>query len=143
MNCQIEYVSSDSDGMPCGKTAVAKCSDCGSAICSDCQSECCGDSFCGQCYDYHVANSCVKKPVQNESHPLSTTDAQGTANAGNSFRNESVVCADFRNQRDSFRMHIISRCEIGLTHGECESMEVTIRCRAHRASYISFSESSS
>jgi hypothetical protein len=29
-NCQIEYVSSDSDnGMPCGKTAVAKCGDCG------------------------------------------------------------------------------------------------------------------
>jgi hypothetical protein len=38
---QIEYVSSDSDiGMPCGKTAVAKCADCGAAICSDCQREC-------------------------------------------------------------------------------------------------------
>jgi hypothetical protein len=67
--CQIEYVSSDSDiGMPCGKTAVAKCSDCGFAICSDCCTECCGDSFCGQCYDYHVTTSCVRKPVQNERH---------------------------------------------------------------------------
>ena len=56
MNCQIEYVSSDSDvGMPCGKPAVAKCGDCGTAICSDCCTECCGNSFCGQCYDYHVS----------------------------------------------------------------------------------------
>ena len=53
MNCQIEYVSSDSDnGMPCGKPAVTKCADCGTSICSDCCVECCGDSFCGQCYDY-------------------------------------------------------------------------------------------
>ena len=30
MNCQIEFVSSDSDnGMPCGKPAVAKCADSG------------------------------------------------------------------------------------------------------------------
>jgi len=44
MNCQIEYVSSDSDiGMPCGKLAVAKCPDCGTAICSDCYTDCCGD----------------------------------------------------------------------------------------------------
>jgi bifunctional non-homologous end joining protein LigD len=34
MNCQIEYVSSDSDiGMPCGKPAVTKCADCGTSIC--------------------------------------------------------------------------------------------------------------
>ena len=64
--CQIEYVSSDSDvGMPCGKPAVAKCADCGAAICDDCCAECCGESFCELCYDYHVANSCVRKPVQN------------------------------------------------------------------------------
>ena len=72
MHCQIEYVSSDSDvGMPRGKTAVARCSDCGTAICSDCCTECCGDSFCVVCYDYDVANSCVRKPVQsamNDSH---------------------------------------------------------------------------
>ena len=38
MLCQIEYVSSDSDvGMPCGKTAVAECADCGTAICSNCR----------------------------------------------------------------------------------------------------------
>jgi hypothetical protein len=68
--CQIEYVSSDSDnGMPCGKRAVTKCADCGFSICSDCRVECCGDSFCGQCYDYHVANSYLKKPVQNERTP--------------------------------------------------------------------------
>jgi hypothetical protein len=67
MNCQIEYVSSDSDvGMPCGKPAVGRCTDCGSAICSDCQLECCGDSFCELCYDYHVTHSCIKKPVKNE-----------------------------------------------------------------------------
>jgi hypothetical protein len=50
--CEIIYVAAWSDqGLPCGKTAVAKCSDCGTAICSDCCTECCGDSFCGQCYD--------------------------------------------------------------------------------------------
>jgi hypothetical protein len=71
--CQIEYVSSDSDiGTPCSNRAVATCSDCGSAICSDCCLECCGESFCGQCYDYHVANSCVRKPVQRAvNDPLS------------------------------------------------------------------------
>jgi len=64
--CQIEYVSSDSDvGMPCGKHAVANCSDCGTAICSDCQMECCGQPFCELCYDYHVTHSCVRKPVQS------------------------------------------------------------------------------
>jgi hypothetical protein len=65
--CQIEYSSSGkADGMPCGKPAVAECSDCGAAICSDCRSWCCGDSFCEYCYDYHGTHSCVKKPVQNE-----------------------------------------------------------------------------
>jgi hypothetical protein len=69
MNCQIEYVSSDSDvGMACGKPAVAKCADCGTSICSDCCVECCGNSFCGQCYDYHVTDACVRKPVQHERH---------------------------------------------------------------------------
>ena len=71
--CQIEYVSSDSDvGTPCGEVAVAECADCGAWICSDCQLECCGDSFSELCYDYHVAHSCVKKPVQNERYPLPT-----------------------------------------------------------------------
>jgi hypothetical protein len=70
--CQIEYVSSSSDdGTPCGKPAVAECADCGASICSDCRSWCCGDSFCEYCYDYHVTHSCVRKPVQNESTPLS------------------------------------------------------------------------
>ena len=74
MNCQIEYVSSDSDfGMPCGKPAVGRCSDCGSATCSDCQLECCGDAFCELCYDYHVTHSCLRKPVQNEREPLPTS----------------------------------------------------------------------
>jgi hypothetical protein len=67
MNCQIEYVSSDSDSsMPCGKSAVAKCADCGATICSDCETECCGHSFCGQCYDYHVTTSYLRKPAQYE-----------------------------------------------------------------------------
>jgi hypothetical protein len=69
MNCQIEYVASDSDiGELCGKPAVTRCADCGSSICSDCCVECCGESFCGQCYDYHVTHTCVKKPAQNEPH---------------------------------------------------------------------------
>jgi len=42
MNCQIEFANDDV-GMPCGKTAVAKCSDCGTAICSDCCTECCAN----------------------------------------------------------------------------------------------------
>jgi hypothetical protein len=79
MNCQIEFANDDV-GMPCGKSAVAKCSDCGSAICSDCCTECCGESFCGQCYDYHLTNSCVRKPVQNERHVF------GTHKAGRSLR---------------------------------------------------------
>src|SRR5438477_2697413 len=56
-------------GTLCGKPAVAKCADCGTAICSDCCEEYCGDSFCGQCYEYHVANSCVSKAVHNENQP--------------------------------------------------------------------------
>ncbi len=73
-DCQIEYVSSDSDqGIPCGKPAVAKCADCGASICSDCQLECCGDSFCELCYDCHATNSGVKKPVQNQRQPFPTT----------------------------------------------------------------------
>jgi hypothetical protein len=68
--CQIEYGSSGkADAMPCGKPAVARCSDCGTSICEECRVECCGDSFCGQCYDYHVANSCARKPVQAERRP--------------------------------------------------------------------------
>ena len=68
MNCQIEYVSSDSDvGTQCGKPAVARCADCGSAVCLDCQLECCGDSFCESCYDYHTIKFCTRKPVQKDS----------------------------------------------------------------------------
>jgi hypothetical protein len=72
-HCQVEYGQSErTDTFPCGKPAVAECSDCGISICSDCREECCGDWFCGQCYDYHATHSCVKKPVQNECGPLST-----------------------------------------------------------------------
>jgi hypothetical protein len=67
--CQMIFASSDSDvGTPCDKRAVATCGDCGVAICSSCQTECCGDSFCEPCYDYHVSNSCMRKPVQHEHH---------------------------------------------------------------------------
>jgi hypothetical protein len=82
MNCQIEYVFSDSDvGMPCGKPAVAKCSDCGTAICFDCQTECCGSSFCELCHDYHLIHSCVKKPVQNEATRFRRLFARSLNNA--------------------------------------------------------------
>ena len=73
--CETVYVAAWSDqGLPCGKTAVAKCSDCGSAICSDCCTECCGDSFCVVCYDYHLTQSCLRKPVQNARHPFPLSD---------------------------------------------------------------------
>jgi len=74
--------------MPYGKPAVAKCADCGSAICSDCCVECCGESFRGQCYEYHVANSWVRKPVQYERYAPSDrsekpeTDEKITASWG-------------------------------------------------------------
>jgi hypothetical protein len=80
MNCQIEFVASDSDnGMPCGKVALTKCSDCGVAICSDCRMECCGDSFCEPCYDYHATHSCVRKPVQHERSPYPVFDSPDKA----------------------------------------------------------------
>jgi hypothetical protein len=63
--CQIEFANDDV-GMPCGKPAVAKCSDCGSAICDDCCVQCCGQSFCGVCYDYHLTTFCLRKPIRNE-----------------------------------------------------------------------------
>ena len=70
-NCQTIYCSSDSDvGTPCSRHAVTSCADCGAAICSKCRTGCCGDSFCEPCYDYHVAHSCVKKPIQSERHPF-------------------------------------------------------------------------
>jgi hypothetical protein len=65
MHCQIEFANDD-NGTLCGKTAVAKCSDCGTSICADCQTECWGSSFCEVCYDFHVTASCVRKPVQSE-----------------------------------------------------------------------------
>jgi hypothetical protein len=78
-SCQIGYTTLGSvEVAPCGKRAVANCADCGVAICSDCRSECCGDSFCSHCYDYHAAHSCVKKPVQNESDPLSSARLSST-----------------------------------------------------------------
>jgi hypothetical protein len=70
-NCQLEYVQSGrADTVPCDKPAMCVCADCGTTICSDYGMECCGDSFCGQCYDHHVAHSCVKKPVPRERGPL-------------------------------------------------------------------------
>ena len=67
MNCKSVYVDSDSDiGILCGRAASATCSDCGTAICDDCCVECCGQSLCGVCYDYHVRDSCLRKPVQAE-----------------------------------------------------------------------------
>jgi len=74
--CQIEYTSSDgADVTPCGKRAMAECADCGLLICDDCRVECCSEPFCGQCYDYHEANSCVRKPIQNERSPYPVFDS--------------------------------------------------------------------
>jgi hypothetical protein len=71
--CQIEYVSGGkSNTVPCSRAAVAECADCGVLICSDCRTECCGDSFCSQCYEYHVTNSCLRKRVRNERQGLPT-----------------------------------------------------------------------
>jgi hypothetical protein len=64
-NCQIEYLSSDSDvRTPCGEPAVAKCADCGTSIVLIASWSAVG-SFCELCYDYHVGHSCVREPVQN------------------------------------------------------------------------------
>jgi len=71
-SCQIGYAALRSvEVAPCGKRAVANCADCGSAICSDCLFWCCEDSFCERCYDFHVAYTCLKKPVQNAHNVLS------------------------------------------------------------------------
>ena len=78
MNCQIEFPNDDV-GMPCGKPAVARCSDCGTAICFDCCTECCEQSFCELCYDYHVTHSCVRKPVRNERQPYAVFDSPDKA----------------------------------------------------------------
>jgi hypothetical protein len=72
-SCQIGYAKLGSAEVdPCGKRAVTNCADCGSEICSGCRFWCCSYSFCEQCYDYHVAHTCLRKPAQNERHPLST-----------------------------------------------------------------------
>ena len=94
--CQIEFVSSDGDvGMACGKPAVAKCADCGASICSDCQLACCGDSFCGQCYDYHITNTCVRKPVQNV-RPLQTFGSSQRSYGGLGSHGDFFVLVFFR-----------------------------------------------
>ena len=92
MNCQIEFANDDV-GMPCGMPAVARCADCGSPIFSDCRVECCGESFCGQCYDYHLRNSCLRKPVQNEGHIFGSHQSQfvPTLNAANLFQPTVLV----------------------------------------------------
>ena len=77
-SCQIEFANDDA-GMPCGKTAVSKCSDCGTAICYDSCTECCGQSFCELCHDYHVTQSCLRKPVQNERSPYPVIDSPDKA----------------------------------------------------------------
>jgi hypothetical protein len=71
MNCESVFVDSDSDvGIPCGRTAIATCSDCGTAICEDCCVECCGQPFCGVCYGFHATSSCLRKPVQAERYTV-------------------------------------------------------------------------
>lgn len=63
-DCQFECITDGSYvSIPCGKPAVAQCSECGAAICSD---WCPGESFCEACRDCRVTNSSIKKPVRNE-----------------------------------------------------------------------------
>jgi hypothetical protein len=59
-------LSGIADTVTCDKLAVGVCADCGTTICSNCCAKCCGDSFCGQCYDSHVAHVCLSKPVQSD-----------------------------------------------------------------------------
>ena len=76
------------DVIPCGKLVVAECADCGAAICSNCRLECCGGSFCGYCYDYYAAHSCVKKPAKTSATCLQVS-AVTSNNAGANQRIES------------------------------------------------------
>ena len=75
-NCEVVYVAHSSDqGLPCGKRAVAECDDCGTAICEECRLTCCGDSWCPSCYNFHITNACVRKPMQAESLPQSNAQS--------------------------------------------------------------------
>jgi hypothetical protein len=78
-----------------GKPAVTKCADCGASSCSDCQLACCGDSFCGQCYDYHITNTCVRKPVQNV-RPLQTFGSSQRSYGGLGSHGDFFVLVFFR-----------------------------------------------
>jgi hypothetical protein len=59
-------LSGRADTVLCDKPTVAVCASCATTIWSDLRGECCGESFCGQCYDSHVAHVCLRKPVQSD-----------------------------------------------------------------------------
>ena len=74
-DCQIEYGPLQSaNGLPCGRSSVAECADCGKAICEKCRMECCADSWCDWCYDYHVTHTCLRKPVKAERRTQERTE---------------------------------------------------------------------
>jgi hypothetical protein len=64
-SCQIEYeYGAIGNTVRCGRRSVAQCADCGISLCSECSTGCCGESFCGCCYDFHVTETCVRKPTK-------------------------------------------------------------------------------
>jgi hypothetical protein len=88
MNCQIEFANDDV-GMPYGKTAVAKCSDCGTAIVPTVVWNAVGIPSAG--YDYHVTHPCVRKPVQKQRLSLSRVDGSQSKQWKHVFRVRSVM----------------------------------------------------
>ena len=65
MHCEIEEVAhvEDATAYPCGRDAVAKCSDCGAALCDSHIEDCavCNQTFCNTCLAFHSRANHQKK----------------------------------------------------------------------------------
>ena len=61
MTCEILMVRNvaDTNGYPCGRTANAECSDCGSRLCDLHSEQCeiCRETYCSTCLTFHVVHS--------------------------------------------------------------------------------------
>lgn len=66
MNDNSVSLSGRANTVPCDKPTVSVCSECATTIWSDSRGECCGYSFCGLCFDFHVAHVCLRKPVRSD-----------------------------------------------------------------------------
>ena len=68
--CEVKYAARCSDqSLPCGRPAIAECSDCGIPICEDCRMESSyGESWCVQCYVYHTRHVEAPKPGGRVGH---------------------------------------------------------------------------